>query len=75
MSGCSRDERPLIHTNLAGPALPEAARLPCAPPTNVGSTALSERAVLHFWARDRSALRECEVRRRAAVSAVDALNR
>ncbi len=46
-----------------------AAREPCASPVAVPDRDLNEREITTYWSADRTALRECEARRAAAVGA------
>ncbi|WP_245510969.1 hypothetical protein [Martelella mediterranea] len=74
LSACaSSPDEPVVITELVKPVLPEGARDDCAAPSRLPNDGgLSEAEVFNLWAFDRIALKVCEIRRAAAVNAVDA---
>jgi hypothetical protein len=53
------------------PQVPEVARTPCDAPATLPDRAMTAREVASVMARDGAALRQCEVKRAAAVAAID----
>jgi hypothetical protein len=72
-SGCSTavDRAPVVKTEFIRPAVPAIARRACDDPVLLPDRDLTEAETTSLWGRDRSALRQCEPRRAAAVAAVD----
>jgi len=64
---------PMIRTVIARPILPAEVLTACAAPVRIPERSLSAAEFTPLWARDRAALRICEQRRAAAVSALTAL--
>lgn len=59
----------MVRTQIVSRPIPEAALKPCDGPVVLPDRALSARETTGFWGRDRSALRACEEKRKAAVEA------
>ena len=72
-SGCSTapDEPPTVRTEFVRPTVPAIARRACDEPVTLPDRDLTEAESTRMWGRDRSALRQCEPRRAAAVAAID----
>lgn len=72
-SSCSTADapKPVVRTVIAKPVLPAIARAACAAPVDLPDRDLTGKEVTSYWGRDRSALSECEVRRAAAVAALE----
>lgn len=72
-SGCSTApaEPPTVKTEFLRPAVPAIARQRCAEPVALPDRDATESEATAEWLRDRSALRQCETRRAAAVAAID----
>ncbi len=73
-SGCSTtpdEPKPTVKTEFIRPAVPAIARQRCAEPVALPDRDATESEVTSEWLRDRSALRQCETRRAAAVAAID----
>ena len=79
VSGCSIfrssaiKPEPVVAVKFVQPAVPNAAKVPCKAPVKLPDKDLSEREATLFWAGDRAALKECEVRRRSAVTVLEQL--
>lgn len=75
VSGCASSpaEPPalVVRTVTIPPALPEAVRTPCDPPVSLPDAALTARQTASLWGRDRTALKTCEARRAAIITAID----
>lgn len=71
VAGCGSSAlNDVVRTELVRPTLAPAAREPCAAPVSPPDRDLTQREIGDWWGRDRSALRECERRRAAAVNAI-----
>lgn len=73
-SGCSTtpdEPAPTVKTEFIRPTVPAIARQRCADPVTLPDRDLTEAESTSLWGRDRSALRQCEPRRAAAVAAID----
>lgn len=73
-SGCASSANsppaaPVVRTQIIRAALPAEARQPCAAPQALPDRALTARETTSKWSLDRTALRVCETRRKAAVAA------
>jgi hypothetical protein len=66
--GSSIKSEPVVRTVLVNPVVPEAAKVPCDAPVTLPERDLKPSEVTRFWGRDRTSLKQCELRRRAAVS-------
>lgn len=62
---------PVLRTVQVSRPVPEVARQPCADPVALPDRRITAQETTDLWAEDRSALRECEKRRRAAVEGTD----
>lgn len=69
VSGCLTAEppEPSVRTEFIRAEISAEARKPCAAPVKLPDRSLTAREVTTSWGQDRSALRVCESRRRAAV--------
>lgn len=69
VSACSTADpvKPVVRTQIIERVVPESARKPCRAPVVTPDRDLTEAETAAFWDRDRTALRECEIRRAAAV--------
>jgi hypothetical protein len=71
-SGCStKPAEPTVKVEFIRPELSAVARQRCADPVRLPDRDMTAGEVTTSWGRDRAALRSCETRRAAAVSAVD----
>ena len=70
--GCSTSSKPpVIRTEIVRPVLPASAKVACTDPVRLPDRALGQGETTTYWGRDRAALRQCEVRRAAAVKAFE----
>ncbi|WNJ89155.1 hypothetical protein [Bosea sp. 685] len=60
-----------MKTEFVRPAVPASARKVCADPVAIPDRDISAEETTNLWGRDRTSLRSCEIRRAAAVSAID----
>lgn len=77
VSSCSQTEAPapVVITKLAHAEVPPEARKECPALTPKPSKAMTDAEIFEGWASDRTARNICEVRRRAAVAAADAMGK
>lgn len=70
--GCSTapPPEPIVRTEFVKPTLPPLATQPCPVPVRIPDRDVPAGEVTTLWAKDRAALRSCEARRKAAVSAL-----
>jgi hypothetical protein len=58
---------PVLRTVTIEREIPAEAKIPCADPVPLPDRALGEAETSSLWGRDRTSLRICETRRKAAV--------
>jgi hypothetical protein len=71
-SGCStKPVEPTLMLQMTQPSVPETAKQACPPPVKLPDRDLTEGETTSLWGSDRAALVNCDVRRDAAVKAVE----
>jgi hypothetical protein len=70
VSACStRSDKPTVKVEFIRPDIPAEARIACPKPVQTEIRKLTAAETFRYWDKDRTALKVCEQRRRAAVEA------